>query len=150
MFKDTQHVVISPAVKVLVRAMCNVHQVSHVTGKQELLASPSHVFHSRECFDDRSSSLLTVITSKNCLANETPKELFPVPGLIFHALGGANVQTTPGAQKYSTPKNRYGQQKHLSKQMPYSCACPSVTFRPCSAEDSQAPKKTYLFCPCLV
>ena len=59
-------------------------------------ASLSHVYHSRERFDDRSSSLLTVFTSKNWLAHETPKELFPVPGLIFHALGGANVQTTSG------------------------------------------------------
>ena len=31
------------------------------------------------------------------------KELFPVPGLTFHALGGSKVQTT-GAQDDSTPK----------------------------------------------
>jgi hypothetical protein len=64
------------------------------------------------------------------------KELFPVPGLTFHALGGAKVQTTSGAQDDSTPK--------IERTNAFSCACPSVTFRPpCIAEDSQTQKKKY-------
>ena len=49
------------------------------------------------------------------------KELFPVPGLTFHALGGSKVQATSGAQDDSTPKldmDRRNMKKHLSEQMP--------------------------------
>ena len=38
------------------------------------------------------------------IATGDNKELFPVPGLTFHALGGAKVQTTSGVQDDSTPK----------------------------------------------
>ena len=81
-----------------------INETKLLTGKWELLASPSHVYHSPERFDDRSTSLLTAIFSKNGLAHETPKQLFPVPGLMFHAMGGASVQTTSGAQNYSIRK----------------------------------------------
>ena len=73
-----------------------------------MIASLFHLF--------KVSSFPTKLT-----ATGDTKELFPVPGLTFHALGGSKVQATSGAQDDSTPKldmDRRNMKKHLSEQMP--------------------------------
>ena len=45
-------------------------------------------------------------------------ELFPAPGLVFHALGEAKMQATSGTQNYSTPKIDMGRTKYYREQMP--------------------------------
>ena len=54
--------------------------------------------------------------NRHCQPNLTgiwdTTELFPVPGLTFHALGGAKMHTTTGTQNYLTPKIDMGRIKY--------------------------------------
>ena len=63
--------------------------------------------------------MIAPVLYNSLLTKMTPEELFSVPGLIFHALGAANVQTTSGAQNYSTPK--IDMDRRNIKQMPTLC-----------------------------
>ena len=82
----------------------------------------SHAYHSPNLFDDGFTvSLVQCIFIPNKTdSHRRHQRTIPGARLTFHALGGAKVQTTSGAQDDSTPKldmDRRNMKKHLSEQM---------------------------------
>ena len=87
------------------------------------------------------NSLLTNITSKDWLAHEDTRRAIPGARPYISCLGRSKCANNIWDSKLFNPKNRYGQKKHQKNAS--SCACHSVTFRPCIAEESHTQKNKH-------